>query len=106
MPKREQSFPSSETCPSMLAYGVLFSGLNPYTAGERKEQSMAFLEDLLSDWGWGTTGLVGLGAIVVAPGLFSTLGRVVRPVAKGVIWGAIALTEGLHEFVAKAGEQV
>src|SRR5262245_51091893 len=96
----------SGTCPSGLAYGVLFSEPNPYTARERKEQSMALVEDLWSDWGWGTTGLVGLGALVVAPGLVSTLGRVVRPAAKGVIWGALALTEGLREVVAEAGERV
>lgn len=67
---------------------------------------MALFEDLVSEWGWGTSGLVGLGALVVAPSLVSTLGQVVRPVARGVIWGAVALTEGLRVSVAEAGERL
>lgn len=69
---------------------------------------MALFEDWfsVSDWGWGATGLIGLGAMVVAPSLVSALGSLVRPVAKGVIWGAIALTDGMREIVAGTGAQL
>jgi hypothetical protein len=73
---------------------------------QRKEQPMALLEDLFSDWGWGTTGVVGLGAVLLAPTVLPAVGAVIRPVAKGLVWGTLALTEGARELFAEASEQL
>jgi hypothetical protein len=67
---------------------------------------MALWEDLFTDWGWGTTGVVGLGAVLVAPTLLPVVGGLVRPVVKGVIRGALALSATLQETVTEAGEQL
>ncbi|HXG18518.1 MAG TPA: DUF5132 domain-containing protein [Methylomirabilota bacterium] len=67
---------------------------------------MALLEDLFSDWGWGTTGMVGLGAVLLAPTVLPAVGAVLRPVAKGLVRGTLALTEGARELFAEAREQL
>ena len=50
--------------------------------------------------------LVGFGAGLVAPSLFPDTGSKVRPVAKTVVKGVLAVTEGLRTAVAEATEQV
>lgn len=61
---------------------------------------MALLEDMFK----GTTaaGLaVGIGAVVMAPTLLPTIGRVLRPAAKAVIKGGMLL---YRETLAELGE--
>jgi hypothetical protein len=67
---------------------------------------MALLEDLFTDWGWGTTGLVGLGTVLLAPTLLPVVGAVVRPVVKGLIYGTLAVAAGARELLAETGEQI
>jgi Protein of unknown function (DUF5132) len=65
---------------------------------------MASLDDLFS--GWGTTVLIGVGVALAAPALLPVVGAVVRPVAKGLIKGGLALADTLQEVVAESGEQL
>jgi len=60
---------------------------------------MAALEDLFE--GWGTTAVVGLGAVVAVPVLLPVLGAVVRPVAKGFIKGGLWARDSMHELAAE-----
>ncbi|MGE0825754.1 MAG: DUF5132 domain-containing protein [Candidatus Binatia bacterium] len=64
---------------------------------------MASLDDFFS--GWGTTVLVGVGVALVAPAILPVVGAVVRPVAKGLIKGGLALADSLQELVAEGSEQ-
>ena len=59
---------------------------------------MALIEDLFK--GNAVTGVaVGVGALLLAPGLLPAVGRVVRPVAKAAIKGGMVLyRETLAEF--------
>jgi hypothetical protein len=61
---------------------------------------MADLKDFLGE-GAGPVAL-GVGAILLAPTLFPVLGRVVRPVAKGVIKTGMALYRETYSTVAEA----
>lgn len=74
---------------------------------------MAFLEDTVGAVfeGGATTGLViGAGVVLFAPGLLTTIGRIVRPLAVGVIktgmvvytQTAAALSEAGGDIVAEA----
>jgi len=65
---------------------------------------MALLDDLFS--GWGTTVLIGVGVALAVPALLPVVGAVVRPVAKGLIKGGLALVDTLQEVVAESGEQL
>jgi hypothetical protein len=64
--------------------------------------TMAVFDELFE--GWGTTGLVGAGAVLAAPVLFPVVGSILRPVAKGVIWGALAVSASAQGLWAGAGE--
>ena len=64
---------------------------------------MGWLDDAFS--GWGTTVLVGIGVAVAAPVLLPAIGAVIRPVAKGLIKGGLALADSLQEVIAEGGEQ-
>jgi len=64
---------------------------------------VALLEGIFKGW---TGVLVGFGAGLVAPSLFPDTGSKVRPVAKTVVKGVLAVTEGLRTAVAEATEQV
>jgi hypothetical protein len=65
---------------------------------------MAVFENIFE--GWTGTGLAGIGIILAAPIVLPVVGAVVRPVAKGLIWGALTLTATAREWVAEAGEQL
>ena len=64
---------------------------------------MALVDNLFKGWGGM---LVGFGAGVVAPTLFPDAGSKVRPVAKTVVKGMLAVADGLKTAVAEATEQV
>jgi Protein of unknown function (DUF5132) len=55
--------------------------------------------------GWGPTILIGVGAALLAPVVIPVLGAAVRPVAKGLIRGYLAITEQVREYSAELGEQ-
>jgi hypothetical protein len=65
---------------------------------------MAVFEDVFE--GWTGMGLAGLGLVLAAPIVLPVAGAVVRPVAKGLIWGALAVAATTREWWAEAGEQV
>jgi len=64
---------------------------------------MALVENLFKGWGGM---LVGFGAGVAAPTLFPDAGSRVRPVAKTVVKGVLAVADGIKTAVAEATEQV
>jgi len=64
---------------------------------------MALVENLFKGWGGM---LVGFGAGIAAPTLFPDAGSKVRPVAKTVVKGMLAVADGLKTAVAEATEQV
>ena len=64
---------------------------------------MALVESLFKGWGGM---LVGFGAGIAAPTLFPDAGSKVRPVAKTVVKGMLAVADGLKTAVAEATEQV
>jgi hypothetical protein len=65
---------------------------------------MALIDNLFK--GWGSGFLVGVGAAAVAPQVFPNLGSAVRPVAKAVIKGALAVVDAVKEATAEAQEQI
>ena len=67
---------------------------------------MALWEDLFAEAGWGTAGVIGLGSFLFAPALVPVVGTVVRPVLKGLIWGTLAVTDGIQSLLAETGTQV
>ena len=56
--------------------------------------------------GWGGGLLIGIGAAIAAPVILPATAAVVRPLAKGLIWGVLAATDKLKETVAETREQV
>jgi len=56
--------------------------------------------------GWGGGLLVGIGAALVAPVILPAAGAVIRPLAKGLIWGYLTATDKLKEVAAETREQV
>ena len=65
---------------------------------------MALLEDVLGGWGGGIA--VGLGAIVVLPAALPVIGSIVRPVARTVVSGTLALADLVSGVVAEGYDQV
>jgi hypothetical protein len=65
---------------------------------------MALLEGALKGWGGGLA--IGVGAALVAPVVLPAAGAVVRPIAKGLIWGALLATDKMKELVAETREQM
>jgi Protein of unknown function (DUF5132) len=64
---------------------------------------MALFEETFS--GWGTTLLIGAGVALAVPILFPAAGVALRPVAKTLIEGGMALVDALQEAVAEGSEQ-
>ena len=64
---------------------------------------MALFDDVLS--GWVPSIVVGVGVALVAPILLPAAATGVRPLAKTLIEGGLAVAETVQEFVAEAGEQ-
>jgi hypothetical protein len=62
---------------------------------------MADFKDFFLGEGAGPVAL-GVGAILLAPTLFPVIGRIVRPVAKGVIKTGMALYRETYATVAEA----
>jgi hypothetical protein len=56
--------------------------------------------------GWAPSILVGVGVALVAPILVPAAATGVRPLAKTLIKGGLAVAETVQEFVAEAGEQL
>ncbi len=56
--------------------------------------------------GWGGGLLIGVGAALAAPVIVPAAGAVVRPLAKGLIWGYLAAADKLKEFAAETREQM
>ena len=56
--------------------------------------------------GWGTGMLIGVGAALAAPVILPAAGAVVRPVAKGLIWGVLLAGEKVKELFAVTREQM
>lgn len=56
--------------------------------------------------GWGGGMLIGVGAAIAAPVILPAAAAVVRPLAKGLIWGYLAAAEKLKEAVAETREQM
>jgi len=65
---------------------------------------MALLEEALGGWTGGA--LIGIGAAVVAPSIIPAAGSILRPVAKALVRGSLAVTESLRGVVAEASEHV
>ena len=56
--------------------------------------------------GWGGGLLIGVGAALAAPVVVPAAAAMVRPMAKGIIWGFLAATDKLKEVVAETREQM
>jgi hypothetical protein len=65
---------------------------------------MALFDDVLA--GWVPSVLVGVGVALAAPILLPGAAAGVRPLAKTLIKGGLAVAETVQEFVAEAGEQL
>jgi len=65
---------------------------------------MALLEDVVGGWTGGI--VVGLGAAVFAPSIVPLAASVIRPAAKLLITGGLALSDGLGSLVGQASTQV
>ena len=65
---------------------------------------MGMIESATKGWGGGV--LIGIGAALAAPIIVPAAGAVVRPLAKGLIWGFLAATDKLKEAVAETREQM
>lgn len=65
---------------------------------------MALLDGVAKGWGGGL--LIGVGAALAAPVILPAAGAVVRPVAKGLIWGALVAGDKLKELFAETREQM
>ena len=65
---------------------------------------MAMLDGVTKGWGGGL--LIGVGAALAAPVILPAAGAVVRPVAKGLIWGALLAGDKLKELFAETREQM
>jgi hypothetical protein len=68
---------------------------------------MAFIEDTIAvvRSSWMTTGLVGIGAVVLAPLVLPVVGAGLSLVAKPVIKGGMLVVGAAQTVVATAGEQ-
>ena len=68
---------------------------------------MAFIEDTIAvvRSSWMTTGLVGVGAVVLAPLVLPVVGAGLGLVAKPVIKGGMLVIGAAQTVVATAGEQ-
>lgn len=64
---------------------------------------MALLEDTLGGWAGIAVGVVV--GMIAAPKVAGTTGSALRPVAKAVIRGALALSDTMKEVIAEAREQ-
>jgi len=67
---------------------------------------MTIWEDLFTEGAGGTAGLIGLGAVIAAPVILPTVGAVVRPLIKGLIWGVFLLTDSARGLLAGVGKQL
>ena len=56
--------------------------------------------------GWGGGLLIGVGAALAAPVILPAAGAVVRPVAKGLIWGVLVAGDKVKELFAETREQM
>jgi hypothetical protein len=56
--------------------------------------------------GWGSGLLIGVGAALAAPVILPAAGAVVRPVAKGLIWGVLLAGDKVKELFAETREQM
>jgi hypothetical protein len=65
---------------------------------------MGLLDSATKGWGGGM--LIGVGAALAAPVLLPAAAAVVRPLAKGLIWGYLAAADKLKETVAETREQM
>jgi hypothetical protein len=65
---------------------------------------MALIDNLFK--GWGSGFLVGVGAAALAPQVIPGLGSAVRPIAKAVIKGALAVADAVQVATAEAQEQL
>jgi len=65
---------------------------------------MALLEDTLGGWGGGL--VIGLGAAVVGPAVVPVAGATLRPVARLLVRGLLAASDGVRSVFAEASEQV
>jgi hypothetical protein len=66
---------------------------------------MGLLENAVEGVFEGPGLLVGLGAVVAAPVVFPTVAGGLRPVAKGIIRGGLALSEVVRGTFAEASER-
>lgn len=56
--------------------------------------------------GWGGGVLIGVGAAIAAPVILPATAAIVKPVAKGLIWGFLAASDKLKETFAETREQM
>jgi hypothetical protein len=56
--------------------------------------------------GWSGGVLIGIGAALAAPVILPVAGAVVKPLAKGLIWGYLAASDKLKEVMAETREQM
>jgi len=62
------------------------------------------LFDMTKGWGGGV--LIGVGAAIAAPVILPATAAIVKPIAKGLIWGYLTATDRLKETVAETREQM
>ena len=70
---------------------------------------MAFLEDMIGGifkGGAATWLVIGAGVVLLAPGLLPTIGRIVRPLAVGVIKTGMVVYTQTAATLGEAGEDI
>jgi hypothetical protein len=70
---------------------------------------MAFLEETIGsifEGGAATGVVIGAGVVLLAPGLLTTVGRIVRPLAVGVIKTGMVVYTATAATLREAGEDI
>jgi hypothetical protein len=65
---------------------------------------MAVFENALG--GWGSSALVGVGAVLAVPFVLPVVGAIIRPVAKGLVKGYFLVADVVQAGPAETSEQV
>jgi len=65
---------------------------------------MGFFEDITKSWA--SSGILAVGAVIMAPTLIPAVGFALRPLAKALIKSGITIYDSAKELVAEAGEEM
>jgi len=65
---------------------------------------MSLFEDMSKSWL--SSGLLAVGAVIMAPTLIPAVGSALRPLAKALVKNGITVYDSAKELIAEAGEEM